>query len=276
MAKNTQIAPKKSDLTTARLKEIFQKPALTSFYQCWFFPTALSRSWLKERGFDFDSKQQNISLLCCEASLPGSSFVTNEITSDYHGVTEKHAYRRQYTEADFTFYVDHYGTDGGEGGKSYETLWFFENWMSHIANESVTALSDGRPDSTKRNYFYRFEFPKNYQTDIYINKFERDFTGTYLQYNFLQAYPLSVSAMPVSYDSSQLLKCTVTFSFTRYNLYRENLGGIYGQIRNSQLLRDPAAALNPLATSEGENIVDSLRRIGGGVLETLGIDGTNY
>jgi hypothetical protein len=273
MAQNKNLAPIQSASQVYRLKDIFQKPALTSFYQCWFYPTEKSRDWISQRGYEFSSAVENISLLCCEASLPGSSLVTNEITSDYHGVTEKHPYRRQYMDADFTFYVDHNGADGG---KSHDIIWFFENWIGHISNESVTTISDGRPNSTKSNYFYRFEFPKNYQTDIYINKFERDFKGTYLQYNFLQAYPLSINAMPVSYDSSQLLKCTVTFSYTRYNVYREYNYGIVGSLRNNQLVNDPFAALNPFATTESETIADTIRKAVGGAAETFGVSGTKY
>jgi len=73
----------------------------------------------------------------------------------------------------------------------------------------------------KENYFYRVNYPKLYQSPaLYINKFEKDFQGQYLQYRFLQAYPISISSMPVSYDSSQILKCTVSFTYTRYVINR--------------------------------------------------------
>jgi hypothetical protein len=71
------------------------------------------------------------------------------------------------------------------------------------------------------NYFYRANWPKDYQSEaLYINKFERDYKGKFLQYRFLKAYPISISSMPVSYDSSQLLKCTVSFTYTRYIVKR--------------------------------------------------------
>ena len=35
-------------------------------------------------------------------------------------------------------------------------------------------------------------------------------------YNFVNSYPLSITSMPVSYDTSSLLKCTVSFSYIRY------------------------------------------------------------
>ena len=35
-------------------------------------------------------------------------------------------------------------------------------------------------------------------------------------YQFMRAYPLSISSMPVSYDGSSLLKCSVSLTYTRY------------------------------------------------------------
>ena len=274
MAKNTNLAPIKEVTKRYRIKGVLQKPALTSFFQCWFFPTQKTKDWIKSvGGYNFDRNAGGISLLCSEASLPGSSFLTNEITSDYHGVTEKHAYRRQFdNSADFTFYVDHNGADGG---RSHDVIWLWEHWISHIAEESLNPIGD-KGSSDKSNYFYRFNFPKTYQTSIYINKFERDFKGTYLQYDFLQAYPYAISAMPVSYNTSEVLKCTVSFYFTRYNVHREYNYGIVGALRNNVYLNDPFFAFNPLARFESENVLDSLRRKVGGVFETFGQDGTNY
>ena len=33
---------------------------------------------------------------------------------------------------------------------------------------------------------------------------------------FVNAYPISINQMPVSYDASQILLCTVNFNFSRY------------------------------------------------------------
>jgi hypothetical protein len=242
-------------------KGIFAKPSLTSFYQCWFYPTEKSKSWIKERGLDFKSLEENISFLCSEASLPGSQLATNEILSDYTGVTERHPYRRQFDERmDFTFYVDHYGARGAGGsGNSHNIIWFFENWIQHVVDESIIPVGD-RPSSEDGNYFYRVAFPTDYQTDIFINKFERDFTGTYLSYRFHKAYPISIASMPVSYDSSQILKCTVSFSFTRYTVNRY-VYNIASQVRDNPLLNNLPATLNPLRRRVDENIVDTTRAV---------------
>lgn len=189
------------------IKEKLLRPALTSHYQCWFNPPEPVLKWLNDKGLNYPTNAELISLSCSEAALPGSSFMTNEITDDHTGITERHAYRRAYDDrADFTFYVDHGRSDG-----NYNVLWFFEKWMQYIANEQ-----DAR-GLYNRNFYHRVRYPEEYYTDeLYLNKFERDLAGQYLSYKFMQAYPISINSMPISYESSDLLKCTVSFTFTRY------------------------------------------------------------
>lgn len=205
-------APAPSPKKMFEIKEKLLRPALTSHFQCWFNPPQSVRNWLNERGFNYNINSEFISLSCNEATLPGNSLITNEINDDYTGVTERLAYRKQYDDrADFTFYVDHGRNDG-----NYNIIWFFENWISYIANEQYALGLDDL------NYNYRVQYPDNYQSPaIYVNKFERDFAGQYLEYRFLQAYPISISSMPVSYESSELLKCTVSFTYTRYLIARK-------------------------------------------------------
>jgi hypothetical protein len=59
-------------------------------------------------------------------------------------------------------------------------------------------------------------YPKEYRCEgLKIIKFERNRRNS-LEYEFVGAYPISVSAMPVSYDSSSLLKCSVSMTYLRY------------------------------------------------------------
>ena len=39
---------------------------------------------------------------------------------------------------------------------------------------------------------------------------------TTLDYTFVSAFPLSLTAIPVSYEDSQVLKCNVSYNFIRY------------------------------------------------------------
>jgi hypothetical protein len=197
-------APSPKVRTVSQIKSKLLRPALTSHYECFFNPPQAVRD--KTKGlYDADY----LSLACCDASLPGSQFSTHEMNNDFTGVTERNAYRRVYDDrADFTFYVDH----------DYKTIRFFETWMSFIANEAQGG--SGEPGTEKSNHFYRFNYPSKYKSDtLYITKFERDYgksNGSVLQYRFFQAFPLAINSIPVSYESSSLLKCTVSFSYVRY------------------------------------------------------------
>ena len=194
-------------VSVSEIKSKLLNPALTSQFQCWFVPPPKVEGWINDRsksglGKPYDG--EFISLSCCEASLPGSSLATHENNSDYTGVTQRFAYRRLYDDrADFTFYVDH----------DYSIIYFFENWLSFIANEQYATGVDSE------TFNYRMNYPENYiASEIYINKFEKDYAGKSLSYRFINAYPISIISMPVSYDSSSLLKCTVSFTYIRYVL----------------------------------------------------------
>ena len=201
------VAPNPVKKSVSDLKSSLLRPALTSHFQCWFEPPSKVQTFINQRGSAGIGNGYNstalelVSLSCSDATLPGSSLATHEINNDFTGVTERHVYRRQYDDrSDFTFYVDH----------DYNVIQFFENWMSYIVNEQVT----GGVDST--NFSYRVNFPDDYKSTIYIKKFEKDYTGRVLQYRFINAYPISITSIPVSYESSQLLKCTVSFNYSRY------------------------------------------------------------
>jgi len=155
------------------------------------------------------TKQSILNLMCAETSLPGSNIGTMDITGDYHGVTQRHANRRIYDDRiDMTFYVD---------AENYLPIRYFEVWMKYIVGESITE-NNQRPGSKSPNYFYRLNYPINYiATGLKITKFERTYTKT-LTYEFIDAFPISIASMPVSYDTSSLLKCTVSFSYIRYVL----------------------------------------------------------
>ena len=177
----------------SKLKSSILNTALTTHYECWFNPPSSILELIPGANKDLD-----YTLSCMEASLPGTSLATAELTNDHTGITERHVHRRQYdTTSSFTFLVD----------KNYKQIKLFETWIGYIVNEQ---------SSSAENYFYRVNFPKQYQTKIYINKFERDYKQPSLIYGFLNAYPISIDSMPVAYDGVNTLKCTVNFNFSRY------------------------------------------------------------
>ena len=186
------------------IKNKLMQPALTSHFQCQFTIPEKVRDRLKDNGLTADAGLDDIlTISCSEASLPGSSLMTHELNNDFTGVTQKHAHRRLYDDrASFTFYVD----------RNYIQIRVFEVWMRYISGEQISFGED-------TTISYRMEFPKNYKTSLYLSKFERDIDeGSFIPYTFVNAFPLQIDSMPVSYDSSQLLKCIVSFSYDRYFL----------------------------------------------------------
>ena len=179
------------------IKSSLLRPALTSHFEVFIdLPPFMKPQQLNS------VQQDQLNLQCTEASLPGSSLATFEINNDFHGVTERHAYRRIFDERiDLTFYVD---------ADNYLPIRTFENWIGGIVNGN-----DDADNLSKSNYYYTARYADDYRSDLYITKFERSYDSN-IKYTFVKAFPISISAMPVSYDSSNLLKCTVGFTYLRY------------------------------------------------------------
>ena len=61
----------------------------------------------------------------------------------------------------------------------------------------------------------RVGFDKATDPAFEVIKFEKDYKNT-LMYKFVDAFPLAISTMPLSYDASSLIKCQVSFNYVRY------------------------------------------------------------
>ena len=199
-------------LTVSKIKSRLLNTAQSSLYRLTIPVPQAVRDRVSLNSLDYD----NVNLLCCEAALPGSSLTTHEVNNDYHGMTEKMAYRRLYDETvGLTFYVD----------RNYKVIEMIEGWMDYI-----TGIDDKQ---TYKNPYasYRMAYPSSYKANMSLTKFEkdqftRDFSDTRggskttsrstLDYTFINAFPLSLTAIPVSYEASDVLKCSVSFNFIRY------------------------------------------------------------
>ena len=194
----SQQAPKPEHRKISQIKSSLLKPALTSHFEVYIPLPEFAK-------VPNEVAQDQLYLQCTEASLPGSSLATFEINNDHHGVTERRAYRRIFDERiDLTFYVD---------ADNYLPIRTFENWIGGIVNGN-----NDKSNLVNSNYYYTALYPDKYRRPIYITKFERSYgrSGSNIKYTFVDAFPISISAMPVSYDSSNLLKCTVGFTYLRY------------------------------------------------------------
>lgn len=209
-------------LSVSDIKSRLLNVAHTSLYRLTIPVPSGVRTFVSQRGIstlDID----NISLLCTEANLPGSTLATHDVTNDYHGVSEKMVYRRMYDEtADMTFYVD----------RDYKVVEFFESWIDYITGIGDTFT---REEFKSPYVHHRMEYAENYKINFYLSKFEKDhhFNGSSktLDYTFVYGFPISITAMPVSYDQSQVLKCNISFSFIRYVMQRSGTSDV-SVIRN--------------------------------------------
>ena len=224
---------------TEQIRSLFQKVATTNHYEVFFSGFGSMR---KLRGY-ITSRSPRVSnsfisrdlgLLCNSAELPATTMATAQIEGNRMGIVEKFAHSRVYTDSSFTFYVD----------SDYRVLEFFELWQEFIASGSDE--SDGA-DKSHLAYYHRMQYPQEYKVDtIKIQKFNKDHFRS-VQYTFLNAFPVAVSAMPVSYDGNSVLECQVTFSYDRYffgplqSLDRRVFNSAYKQINTGPMIgNDPA------------------------------------
>ena len=194
-----------TNLSVSKIKSRLLNVSQSSQYLLTLSVPAAVRSKVADlNDLDFE----NISLSCSDANLPGSSLATVDVTNDYQGVTEKMAYRRIYDDVlGLTFYVD----------RNYNVIKLFERWIDYISG--ITDTEKYKSPFTNQ----RVRYPKTYKNDIFVTKFERDHHSNQsslkknvLDYTFVQAFPRDITAIPVSYESSSVLKCNVSFSFIRY------------------------------------------------------------
>ena len=195
--------------TLAEIKSKLLNPATTSHFSVSIgHPRGDFRKFVSEAGAFVD--QDRLNLLCTEAVLPGSQFATSELTNDFTGVTESHIYRRIYDQRiSLSFYCD---------AEQYLPIRFFEAWMNYMSNESTSNSPQGKVSD--ENFFYRMKYPQEYKGSLEITKFEKNLESVKsakpLTYSFVNIFPLAINSTSVSYESSSLLRFTVSFTFSRY------------------------------------------------------------
>ena len=188
-----------------------------------------------------------------DVTLPGASFDMAESMGDRQGTIERFAQRRLYAPLSVSFYVD----------ANYNVLRLFEEWMNfmnpiHNSSGRYEGSFQGQNGYDQRNNYYKFRYPDEYKRNIIVTKFEKDFyqglnmnetrigrfaksrsgdnliPGSLLMYQFIDAFPSNVVAIPLSYQGTDITKVTIEFQYLRYNtitnndksdLYSENVFG---------------------------------------------------
>ena len=252
------IQPQRKSIS--QVKAQLLNPATTSHFQVSVsFQNPRFDKFKSEIGLNLDQGRLNI--LCSDAALPGSRFLTSEINNNLPGVRERHVYRRSYDDQiNLTFYCD---------ADQYLPIRFFEAWMNFIAGTSISE------NVANQKYSYRVKFPDQYQKDssLEITKFEKNLDSRRkvrpLTYKFVNCFPLAINTMPVSYDASNLLKCTVGMAYSRYFIEKAPAGiinrfanaldrGITRRRNVSALVDDTGLSRRDAAVIESGGFVETL------------------
>ena len=138
----------------------------------------------------------------------------------------------------------------------------FEEWRNYI--NPVYNHTNGRYDGSEssqldayqeRNTYSRFRYPDDYRRRISITKFERNFlknpndeNNTFeniplLTYRFIDTFPVSINAVPMSYGDSSFLEVTVVFAYLRHTI--EKHGNAQQSVRE-KLFSNQLTQVNPL------------------------------
>lgn len=168
---------------------------------------------------------------CAEAVIPGVQFDVTEEMGSRQGTIERFPTRRIFPEFTMTFYVDN----------EYNLIRLFEEWMNYInplyGGTGILPPSprgQGNGLGKEKTDFFRFRYPDEYKRIISITKFERNFDTKdpknikfppHLTYRMIEAFPTNITAMPLTYEGSQIVKTTVTFQYTRY-VMEKNYGNL--------------------------------------------------
>jgi len=212
----------------ASLDTIFQVTFSFGNWQKWLdndtgasFPTASTSGDKRSQGANF---MQKMAIMCTEAELPGTSFQTSLAVGHHQGIQEEFPNLRQFPPLNLSFYVD----------ADHVIIEVLEKWMTYINPIST--------NKRKLNAFGRFNYPEDYKEIIHITKFERDAfiddiekennkqqgtldslpefrrkpTTKLMSYEFVNVWPTNLTSMRLAYGDSNVLKCSVQFSYDRF------------------------------------------------------------
>ena len=205
--------PRRQDIFQGNIKDVrdsVARPALDTLYQV-TFSFGNYETWLKKipgkRRTQGSTWQQKMSLLCTQAEIPGTQFVTSSAIGHHQGITEEFPNLRNFPPLNLVFYCD----------ADMVILEVLETWMSYI-----------NPIKTrKRDYsaYSRFSYPETYKEIIHLTKFERDtflkdndseYLSTMTTYEFVNIWPTNLTSMRVAYGDSNVLRCSVQFAYDRF------------------------------------------------------------
>ena len=212
-----------------------QNVAQTANYLVKFaLPNSGLKSMMRRKGINDRFIIEDAGLLCFNAVLPGSALAAVNTVGDYQGMVERFVHTRNFTQINLEFYVDN----------EYKSLKFLEHWMEYVTGGNTS-------DVSADTYYFQLNYPDEYKSnDTRIVKFEKNYSQ-FVEYRFVGLFPLSLNSTRVSYQNSQILKATASFSYDRY---------IAGE--SSSLARDLGRAFNDIGAAFGNASKDGATSYG--------------
>lgn len=182
-------------------------------------------AWLTSAGVFQKTTPQRYDFLCAEAMIPGTTFSTYQEVGSRQGILESFPMRREYTDMAMSFYVS----------SDYQVLRLFQEWINFtnpVYYGDKGTPKSGQPagygDSKTNNSYHRFRYPAYYKREISIIKFERDIKQS-IEYTFVNAFPVTLKSIPLSYQGAQILQVGVEFKYDRYYISHIGGGSLNGQ-----------------------------------------------
>lgn len=133
---------------------------------------------------------EGLKFMAYEASMSGHSLETE--TFRYYGPYSEIPYQSKVTDLEISFYTD----------DEFLAEWhYFLNWIGFVHGSGS----------------YDFNFPNEYQTTIEVEKLAE--TGAVAsKMQFLHAYPINVSEIPLEWGDDDFIAIRVQFAFTDYKI----------------------------------------------------------
>ena len=158
-----------------------------------------------------------ISMMCDEATLPGSQFATGQVNGIYTGSGQfNYAHTRMYNDLTLSWICD----------ANMTPLKFVNTWMDAIYEDDYTLINQKKPTDVQkrdRSRSVRLNFPDEYTMQCSILKAEKNKDSELgrpsIRYVLEGVYPYAVDSIPLSAGTSQLVKVSANFYYERWYEY---------------------------------------------------------
>lgn len=147
-------------------------------------------------GYSDPAITRYLSMQCESAELPGVNLITAD--SKIYGPTYKVPYQKQFTDVNFSFICTN---------DFYERK-LFDKWIECIMPPDTNNLRFAKGNNTR------------YLSDITIMQFD-DFIKQIYAIKLIDAYPISIASMPLSWGDDNFHRVTVSFAYHYHKVIYE-------------------------------------------------------